>query len=767
MPSCVIEGCFSGGRKRDPSVSLHVFPKNKEKIRLWLEQTGQQYKDLDAVVDLIFNAKKTDSYRVCSLHFADDSYVSKPESNRKKLRKNAIPTIFNRKSNMGARKKRKRDPESSENISTTKHNCVCPNCGTAIDVPTKVSIGVNTDAYLDKKDESTEPCRQLQKKFISKKIQCNRLRYKGKKRTTVYGGQKNAEMAEDKINSVDEEMFSSGDEIFLENTIPPKSSTVDSEKAACVSPAERDPNDCVDHSDGECTMSPILPALSHSEITDENPYEERESTSDEEMWEPANKTFVKDGTTFSETVYPFSDDLYPNPVKQKKIIVFESSLDQLIKKIPCQHFSGCKAPIEKIIKRRMDTFISVQVICRFGHSEKLWESQPRQGGKPLGDLIVASAVLLSGNTFVKVKQMFHLINFIGICDDAYYRFQRNVMFPTIDNCWMEEQKRLISELGKRPVCVVGDGQCDTPGHSAKYCVYSLMDVTTNRIISYNIQQLHTGVSSVNLEKISCKEALDYILEKNVNVRILCTDRNVAIQKMLFENYPTICHKFDIWHIAKRVGKKVLRASRKKNCQELREWISPVKNHLWFCSENCDDLIEKWRSLLYHIVNVHQWTDSNGNTKRCDHEELSADSQTCRKWLREKSVAYNSLSNIVNDPRLIKDVKNIAYFCHPGTLEVFHVAVSKYRPKRQHYFIDSVTARTQLAIMDHNSNANKVHATLKKTERYSLEHSKARMDWSLRVMYEPSNQNFLIDILEKIIDVATGQLTIDQTSQHAK
>uniref|UniRef100_A0A803KD46 Uncharacterized protein n=1 Tax=Xenopus tropicalis TaxID=8364 RepID=A0A803KD46_XENTR len=54
------------------------------------------------------------------------------------------------------------------------------------------------------------------------------------------------------------------------------------------------------------------------------------------------------------------------------------------------------------------------------------------------------------------------------------------------------------------IVIAGDGQFDSPGHSAKYCIYSFMDV-----------------------------CLDGLLADNVNVKIVATDRHPAIRNVIY------------------------------------------------------------------------------------------------------------------------------------------------------------------------------------------------------------------------------------------
>ena len=46
----------------------------------------------------------------------------------------------------------------------------------------------------------------------------------------------------------------------------------------------------------------------------------------------------------------------------------------------------------------------------------------------------------------------------------------------------------------------GDGRCDSPGYSAKYCTYSIMDSVSDLVFDYRLVQSSDTGSSVAMEK---------------------------------------------------------------------------------------------------------------------------------------------------------------------------------------------------------------------------------------------------------------------------
>ncbi|XP_044162602.1 uncharacterized protein LOC122946821 [Bufo gargarizans] len=93
MPSCIIKGCRNTRRDKGKNIIMHVFPKDRGIIRKWIEQAPDHFPNIEEWVEKIFDSKKIhDNYRLCSKHF--DFYAYEEGVLQKKLRRNAIPTIF-------------------------------------------------------------------------------------------------------------------------------------------------------------------------------------------------------------------------------------------------------------------------------------------------------------------------------------------------------------------------------------------------------------------------------------------------------------------------------------------------------------------------------------------------------------------------------------------------------------------------------------------------------------------------------------------------
>ncbi|XP_044126121.1 uncharacterized protein LOC122920577 isoform X1 [Bufo gargarizans] len=484
-----------------------------------------------------------------------------------------------------------------------------------------------------------------------------------------------------------------------------------------------------------------------------------------EMSEDEDESFLLPSDAEDEDdIKPVFQDLdspVENPVEEEKYIVFESCLKKLIMMIPCRSETKCMSPLTQYRKETIGSYLSIEVRCRSGHTSLLWESQPRHGYQPMGNVLLSAAVLFSGSSFLKSQHMFKLLNLKSIDKSTYSKTQSMYLFPTINHHWKEEQKAVIQSVQERPLCLAGDQQLDNPGFSARYSIYSMMDVASKKICSFSVQPVIPQVTLEDLEKIGFQKSMGELQTLNAEVEMIVTDRSVAIQELLKNNYPGIIHQLDLWHLSKSVGNEVLMAAKHKDCEILYEWVEAIRNHIWWssctCCKNPDLLIEKWKSVLQHVTNVHEW-GGNSDCKACHHPPLPEEVVNSTNWLKIDSTAHEQLKKIVENTSLLKDLKHLSFLCHTGELEIYLATCLKYRPKTLHFFLDSMVARTQLAALDHNRNVCRVKEFVKNassgdalsTMTQGLKASKGQKSWILKALYQPICQHFLFDIMNDVI-----------------
>ena len=379
-------------------------------------------------------------------------------------------------------------------------------------------------------------------------------------------------------------------------------------------------------------------------------------------------------------------------------------------------------------------------------------------GMAAGNLLLSSSILLSGSTYTKMASLAQILKLSIFSEKTFYNIQDKYLFPVINEVWEGEQNAVFADLKNKELWLSGDGRCDSPGHSAKYGTYTMIDQNSDKIVDFQIVQVTEVTSSNAMERERFKRCMDSIQGKGAHVKVVATDRHVSIKSDMKKNYPDVNHQFDVWHLAKSITKKLTEKAKKKDCSELSPWIKSVSNHLWWCADSCEGnkelLREKWISIVHHSANVHHW-DSADLYHECAHPPIPRNVARTKRWLRPGSPAHEALKEVVFDKNLLKDIQQLTLSCHTGTLEVYHSVQTKYLPKRQHFSYKGMVARTQLAALDHNANTGREQATSSKGEsegelRYKVVYPKRSKEWIAKPVMEKTTRDHLKPMLDAII-----------------
>ncbi|XP_049512258.1 uncharacterized protein LOC125940287 [Dermacentor silvarum] len=202
----------------------------------------------------------------------------------------------------------------------------------------------------------------------------------------------------------------------------------------------------------------------------------------------------------------------------RKIIVFEENLLQLVKS--CRK---CHLPA----KSSLEVFGSLAVVtstCQDGHVLS-WHSQPKMKRFAMGNVALAAAILFTGSSPTQVLRLFQSAGIACFSKRTYDHLQRDIMIPAVHQLWEREQQSLLSCLSRTGAQLAGDSRADSPGYSAKYGTYSLLDTSLNRIIDMQLVQSNEVTSSGAMELEGLKRALKGLEDQKVCVRELVTDRH--------------------------------------------------------------------------------------------------------------------------------------------------------------------------------------------------------------------------------------------------
>ena len=86
--------------------------------------------------------------------------------------------------------------------------------------------------------------------------------------------------------------------------------------------------------------------------------------------------------------------------------------------------------------------------------------------------------------------------------------------------------------GYEGICVCGDGRNDSPGHSARYCVYTLMEHVTKVVIDIEVlDKRETGGNSTTMEREGLRRLLERLMDK-LPLSEICTDASSTIIKLI-------------------------------------------------------------------------------------------------------------------------------------------------------------------------------------------------------------------------------------------
>ena len=441
------------------------------------------------------------------------------------------------------------------------------------------------------------------------------------------------------------------------------------------------------------------------------------------------------------------------PVNEIKYIVFSSCLKKLFGLVRC---ITCESPvdIDDVSFHTDGTCLTATFTCMNGHEFK-WLSQPMFGQQAAGNILLTSAICVTGNTYAKMESLCETFNLLFIGRTSFQKLENDFVIPSIHKMYTQQKDIITDALRNKPLIVSGDGRCDSPGFSAKYCTYTIMESQTSAILGFNVIQVTEAEhSSSKMELIGCTRTLEDLKNEGIEIATIATDRHVQIRKYLKDEHPNINHQFDVWHLAKNVRKKLTAVANKKDTSELMPWVKSITNHLWFCASQCDgdaDLLEEmWTSIVWHIQNIHVF--SGKKVQNCSHDPLAPEDIRKKKWLKKGSKALKALETIVCDKRLLKDIRQLNLFCHTGDLETYHSMMLKYVPKRQAFGYAQMVSRTQLAVLDHNFNLKRdVALDSHGQQRFNVMFPKATGRWSVRRLYVAKSYNFRREILCCVVE----------------
>ena len=148
----------------------------------------------------------------------------------------------------------------------------------------------------------------------------------------------------------------------------------------------------------------------------------------------------------------------------------------------------CLATCKVTVLRVKGTLVVLGATCINGH-RRVWSSQPLHKKMPLGNLLIAASIFFSGSSGTKTILMLKNMNVVFFSLRTFNNIQAAYLLKSVDNVWKKCQQTLLHSRKNKRLILGGDGRCCSPGHTAKYGSYSVMDLKTSEVLDMQLIQV--------------------------------------------------------------------------------------------------------------------------------------------------------------------------------------------------------------------------------------------------------------------------------------
>ncbi|XP_071832101.1 uncharacterized protein [Apostichopus japonicus] len=286
-------------------------------------------------------------------------------------------------------------------------------------------------------------------------------------------------------------------------------------------------------------------------------------------------------TDSDEETAAAADERQPTPIAGVKAIVW---VDQILKLLRDVNGTVCKHSFCTGDFQYTTTFYGSDLVVKWKCGETYrpsgtWCSQPKLRGMYAGNLQLAAGIFVSGNSFTKTGQLFKSMKLKGISNDTFFRVKKLYVAPAVEEMWGNMQETLFTSLTDKEVVVSGDARNDSPGHSAQYCTYTMMEESSGKVLHMEIVDVREAAGKrPNMEKIGFTRSMDFLMER-INVKEVVTDGHLQIAALMrnCSKYEGIIHQNDVWHGSKCLTKMLTKAAKAKRRKPFWSGCQPSGN----------------------------------------------------------------------------------------------------------------------------------------------------------------------------------------------
>lgn len=142
-----------------------------------------------------------------------------------------------------------------------------------------------------------------------------------------------------------------------------------------------------------------------------------------------------------------------------------------------------------------------------------------------------------------------------------------------------------------------------------------------------------------MELDGCKRSFKFLTDAGLKISVFISDRHKGIAKWIRTCQPTTKHFYDLWHKAKGIVKEILKESKQKGCEILKDWTKAIRNHLYWSAMSTkmgfgELIVAKWKSIVRHIADKHE-DHPDALFKKCAHGEIEP-----RQWIKPGKITLH-------------------------------------------------------------------------------------------------------------------------------
>nr|XP_054597846.1 uncharacterized protein LOC107391876 isoform X2 [Nothobranchius furzeri] len=438
-------------------------------------------------------------------------------------------------------------------------------------------------------------------------------------------------------------------------------------------------------------------------------------------------------------------DMSSTGYKDSKYIVFEKNLVELFETCPvCSRVSEVKT-------YRRGTFLSIHQKCHHCSYSKQWKSQPVVGSTPVGNIQLSAAIYFTGSSYFKVQKVFEAMHLQNISYTTFRNHANSYLQPAVIHTWQQYQEEELRILSQKRVKVGGDMRADSPGHSAKFGRYSLMNLENNSVIDIQLVQSSEVGGSPKMEIEGLRRSLRLLWSKGVTVDLIITDRHPQIQKFLQKK--KITHYCDVWRLQNSISKRLAKVAKDKDCEVVKKWQRGISNHAFWCatsSSSGPERVAKWTSVVNHMQDIH--VHDNPLFPQCQHPvRLSSDRN---KWFQPGSKALFKVEKILTNKKVLTDVAQLSSQYQTSFLDAFHNVALRFTPRNVVFPPGERLCRLYLAAMHFNENSSRIQVGTTAGNWRNATHFPKKGGHTLEPVKTPPTQryvhNLISDVFEEIV-----------------